>query len=161
VARLDDLLEKTSRTLALSIPPLPERLAGGDDRLRSFSGSPTRSRMRITGRPESGLRRSGNSRSCSRRTSPEKAVRVSRAWSAAQPANHEGYIELIAEVPFVLEAFFSALKRTPSSRSARRRPLLGRDGRVRLADARGTLSLGSVEELKRYCYYVAGIVARC
>jgi len=158
VARLDDLLEKTSRTFALSIPPLPE---------------PTRLEVTIAyllfriadtfedayhWPPERRIAALREFEELLQENVPEKAVRVSRAWSAAQPANHEGYIELIAEVPFVLEAFFSLSN--DAIEPIRSHVVRSSDGMGEFVSRtlEGTLSLGSVEELKRYCYYVAGIV---
>jgi farnesyl-diphosphate farnesyltransferase len=157
-ASLEDLLEKTSRTFALSIPVLPEptrrevmiayllfRIADTFEdashwepdfrieALEEFSGL-----LRMFSRPE--------------------AERLTAKWSAAGPSPHTGYRELIAEVPFVLEAFdglsAGAIEavRTHVLRSAR-----GMAGYVARTRA-GALVLADLPDLKAYCYVVAGIV---
>ncbi|HTO88577.1 MAG TPA: squalene/phytoene synthase family protein [Thermoanaerobaculia bacterium] len=157
-ASLEDLLEKTSRTFALSIPVLPEptrrevmiayllfRIAdtfedASDwepdfriEALEDFSGL-----LRTSSRPE--------------------AERLAAKWSGAGPSPHAGYRELIAEVPFVLEAFdglsAEAIEavRTHVLRSAR-----GMAGYVARTRA-GALVLADLPDLKAYCYVVAGIV---
>ena len=155
---LEGLLEKTSRTFALSIPVLPE---------------PTRREVtvayllfRIADTFEDASHWSPQSRTSAladfktllRENRREEAVRLAAAWSAAGPAGHAGYRELIAEVPFVLEAYFSLSNeaigpiRTHVSRSA--------DGMAEtvLTTGGGGLVLSSLPELKHYCYCVAGIV---
>ena len=158
MARLGDLLEKTSRTFALSIPPLPE---------------PTRREVTIAyllfriadtfedaahWAPEARIGALHDFVGLLRSASREEAVRLSAAWTAAGASPHAGYRELIAEVPDVLGAFFAL---SPGAIP----PI--RDHVVRSADGMagivartrgGTLVLTTVEELKEYCYIVAGIV---
>ena len=158
MASLDDLLGKTSRTFALSIPPLPE---------------PTRREVtvayllfRIADTFEDAAHWTPDARigalrdfiGLLRSPSRSDAVRLSSEWSAAGASAHAGYRELIAEVPFVLDAFFAL---SPGAIA----PI--REHVVRSADGMagvvartrgGSLVLGTVEELKEYCYIVAGIV---
>ncbi len=155
---LEQLLTRTSRTFALSIPALPEptrrevtvayllfRIA---DTFEDAYHWPPEKRIAAL-REFDGLL-AGNR--------PEEAVRVSRRWVAARPAEHEGYAELIAEVPFVLEGFFSL--REGAIEPIRSHVVRSSDGMgefvARTLD--GNLALSSLDELKRYCYYVAGIV---
>jgi len=155
---LEDLLEKTSRTFALSIPVLPEptrrqvmiayllfRIA---DTFEDAAHWPPERRQEALGEFEALLRDH----------SPEDARRLSARWVAAGPSPHAGYCELIARVPFVLESFFSLDSDAVSSvrdhviRSAR-----GMAGFV--ARSHGdALVLKDLEDLKAYCYAVAGIV---
>jgi farnesyl-diphosphate farnesyltransferase len=158
VADLEDLLQKTSRTFALAIPVLPE---------------PTRREVMIAyllfriadtfedaSHWEPAARRAALAtfEELLRDWRPDETARAAEGWSAAGPSEHAGYRELIAETPFVLAAFFSldpeAVEpiRTHVGRSA-----LGMSGFVS-ATRDGRLVLGTLEELRRYCYVVAGIV---
>lgn len=158
MATLEGLLEKTSRTFALSIPVLPEptrrevmvayllfRIA---DTFEDAYHWPPEARI-------AALREFEGLLSASR---PEEAARVSKAWSAAGPAEHEGYRELIDEVPFVLEGFFSLSGE--AIEPIRAHVLRSSDGMGAFVSRTlgGTLRLESLEELRRYCYFVAGIV---
>jgi len=155
---LEELLEKTRRTFALSIPVLPEptrrqvmiayllfRIA---DTFEDAAQWPPERRREALGEFEALLRDH----------TPEDARRLSARWVAAGPSPHAGYCELIARVPFVLESFFSLDPDAVSSvrdhviRSAR-----GMAGFV--ARSHGdALVLEDLEDLKGYCYAVAGIV---
>jgi farnesyl-diphosphate farnesyltransferase len=158
VPTLETLLEKTSRTFALSIPVLPEptrrevmlayllfRIA---DTFEDAAHWPPERRIEALVEFERLL--ADGSRA--------KAERLAHRWEASDPAHHEGYRELIAEVPFVLSEFFAlrpeAIEpiRSHVSRSARGMAGFierGRGGRVELA---------TLQDLRDYCYAVAGIV---
>jgi farnesyl-diphosphate farnesyltransferase len=155
---LDDLLEKTSRTFALSIPVLPE---------------PTRREVMIAyllfriadtfedaahWPPDDRIAALADFNALLRSYSREKAQAQSRDWVRREVARHAGYQELMAEVPFVLDAFFSLAPgavepiRAHVTRSA--------DGMASIVSRTrdGRLTLHSTPELKDYCYIVAGIV---
>ena len=156
--KLEDLLEKTSRTFALSIPVLPEptrrevmiayllfRIA---DTFEDAAHWPSESRIQALSDFRELL--AGDSR--------ERAETLSARWAAQEVSSHKGYRELISEVPFVLDAFFAlsagaiAPIRAHVDRSAEGMASIvsrTRDGR---------LTLHSVQDLKGYCYIVAGIV---
>ncbi len=153
-----DLLEKTSRTFALSIPPLPEptrrevtvayllfRIA---DTFEDATHWPPADRIAALG-DFTALLGSGTR---------ADAERLARAWTAAGASPHAGYRELIAETPFVFDAFRSLspeareILRTHVSRSAE-----GMAGFVARTGDEG-LVLGSLDDLRGYCYTVAGIV---
>ena len=158
MATLEALLEKTSRTFALSIPVLPEptrrevmlayllfRIA---DTFEDAAHWPAERRVEAL-REFERLLESGSS---------DEAARLAQRWSAADPAHHEGYRELIADVPLVWREFLAlrpeAVQAVSShvARSARGMAGFierGRDGRVELA---------SLQDLRDYCYAVAGIV---
>lgn len=158
MADLLDLLEKTSRTFALSIPPLPEPTAREvtvayllfrvADTLEDASHWTPEARTRALGEFEA-LLASG---------SRDDAVRLARAWTDAGVSAHAGYRELIVETPFVLDALGSLRPRAIDTirrhvaRSAR-----GMAGFVSRSTG-GELRLSSLAELKAYCYAVAGIV---
>ncbi|HKA37299.1 MAG TPA: squalene/phytoene synthase family protein [Thermoanaerobaculia bacterium] len=155
---LEELLEKTSRTFALSIPVLPEptrrqvmlayllfRIA---DTFEDASHWPAP--LRIDALNEF--------RDLLHDYSPEKAARLSSKWTAAGVSPHAGYRQLISETPFVLDAFFQldpeavASVRDHVSRSAE-----GMAKFVARTDG-GVLILNDMIDLRAYCYSVAGIV---
>ena len=158
MATLEDLLEKTSRTFALSIPVLPEptrrevmiayllfRIA---DTFEDASHWP----------PESRISALADFRSLLAVRDRPKADTLSRGWVARNVARHAGYRELMAETPFVLESFFTlspkavAVIREHVARSA--------DGMASIVSRTrdGRLTLHSIPDLRDYCYIVAGIV---
>ena len=156
---LDQLLDKTSRTFALSIPLLPE---------------PTRREVtiayllfRIADTFEDAARW-GKARRigalddfCRLLDEPaeDEARRLSRSWLETLPIEHEGYAELLEETPYVVECFAALrpagrdLVRLHTQRTAR-----GMAGFVERTGEDGELSLATLEELQQYCYVVAGIV---
>jgi len=155
---LADLLQKTSRTFALSIPVLPEptnrevmiayllfRIA---DTFEDAAHWEPEDRI--------GALRSFNKLLAS--YSRPEAERLSAAWSAAGPSPHAGYQELIAEVPFVLDAFFAM---SPAAvESVRTHVIRSADGMAGFVARTqgGKLVLSDIADLKAYCYVVAGIV---
>ncbi|MGH9365210.1 MAG: squalene/phytoene synthase family protein [Thermoanaerobaculia bacterium] len=158
MAALEDLLEKTSRTFALSIPVLPEptrrqvmiayllfRIA---DTFEDAAHWPADRRIEAL----------TEFRALLNHFSRIEAQRLAAKWSAAGPSPHAGYRELIAGVPFVLDAFFAldpaavAPVRTHVIRSAE-----GMAGFVSRTQG-GALVLTGLRDLRAYCYVVAGIV---
>jgi farnesyl-diphosphate farnesyltransferase len=158
VADLLDLLEKTSRTFALSIPPLPE---------------PTRREVTVAYllfriadtfedaapmAPEVRIRALRDFKGLVAAYRRDEAVRLSREWTAAGVAARAGDRELLAEVPFVLDALFEL---SPGAAEAIQRHVIrSADG---MADfvartREGRLTLSDLDDLKAYCYVVAGLV---
>jgi len=157
MANLDDLLEKTSRTFALSIPMLPEptrrhvaiayllfRVA---DTFEDAARWPRAKRLEALDDLARLLETRGGEQLAAAR------------WLADPPVSHEGYLELLRETPAVMDAYWAV---PPPARAALRGDLLrtvsGMAGFVRRGDARGNLRLASMRELRDYCYVVAGIV---
>ena len=157
MVKLDDLLEKTSRTFALSIPMLPEptrrhveiayllfRVA---DTFEDAFLWPRASRLQALDDLGVLLGERGGEQAASRR------------WLREIPVEHAGYLELLRETPAVLEAYWEM---PPAARRALAHDLLrtvrGMADVVRRGDERGNLRLESVRELRDYCYVVAGIV---
>jgi farnesyl-diphosphate farnesyltransferase len=155
---LSDLLEKTSRTFALSIPVLPEptrrevmiayllfRIA---DTFEDAAHWPPESRIAAL-RDFTALLSDG---------SRGRAETLSAEWLAANVSPHEGYRELVSEVPFVLDNFLAL---SPGAiEPIRRHVIRSAEGMAGIvAQTRdGELTLLSIQELKDYCYVVAGIV---
>jgi farnesyl-diphosphate farnesyltransferase len=158
MADLEDLLQKTSRTFALSIPVLPE---------------PTRREVMIAyllfriadtfedaahWPPEKRIAAISDFNALLRDFDRATAQRLSREWVYGKVAHHAGYEELMAEVPFVLDSFFAL---SPGAvEPIRTHVIRSADGMAGIvAQTRGGhLTLHSIQELKDYCYIVAGIV---
>ena len=157
MANLDDLLEKTSRTFALSIPMLPSptsrhvgiayllfRVADTFEDAARWQREKRLSALDGLGRL---LQTRGGEQAAASR------------WLADPPVEHAGYLELLRESPLVMEAYWEM---PVDARAVLRRDLLrtvsGMAGFVRRGDARGNLRLATLRELRDYCYVVAGIV---
>jgi farnesyl-diphosphate farnesyltransferase len=155
-ARLDALLLKTSRTFALSIPVLPE---------------PTRAEVtvayllfRIADTLEDATRwepeRQAEELDRFARLLEDRSVipvgELAREWAEAPPLDNEAYLELLAELPAVLAALdrldpeARELVCRYTRRTAERMILFVRRPRP--------LQLRDVQDLRDYCYAVAGIV---
>jgi farnesyl-diphosphate farnesyltransferase len=162
MADLTALLEKTSRTFALSIPLLPEptraevtvayllfRIA---DTLEDAAAWPRQRRVAAL-TEYAGLLEMPAARR--RRWSR----RLSRSWCGAVPSEHAGYLELLAATPAVLDGLtgLSAEAQGVIARDTGR-TARGMAGFVARYDDGGRLELADEEDLARYCYVVAGIV---
>lgn len=159
---LDDLLTKTSRTFALAIPLLPEptrravsvayllfRVA---DTFEDSTTWPREERLDALETFVELLELSPAERN-------GEAKRLSSAWLDRPPVEHEGYLALLRELPAVLaqlDELAPAVKQLVMKHTVRTTE--GMASVVARADERGNLRLGSVRELKDYCYIVAGIV---
>jgi farnesyl-diphosphate farnesyltransferase len=155
---LHDLLVKTSRTFALSIPLLE---------------APTRDQVtvayllfRIADTFEDAAAWSRAERvDALERFAARVAARQDDAdgswssWTATRPTAHAGYLELLDATPEVLRALEEM---RPSAREPVRRhtvrTALGMAAFVRRADETGLLRLETLDDLRDYCYVVAGIV---
>jgi farnesyl-diphosphate farnesyltransferase len=156
---VDDLLQKTSRTFALTIPLLPDptRTEVGiayllfrilDTFEDATEWSPPR-RIDALARFVELLDR------------PPGADVRALAEDCAQrpPVSHAGYGELLEKMPLVLERYWAldpqarAFMRLHVERSAR-----GMSAFLGRADGAGTLQLETLQDLRDYCYAVAGIV---
>ncbi len=156
--RLEDLLEKTSRTFALSIPPLPEPTRGEvtvayllfriADTLEDATLWSHKRKLRELAAFDTLL------------VTPDAGQTRARAasWVDDPPLDHSGYLELLGETPAVVAAW--------SGLSTQARELVGTHTRRTIAgmvgfveqQRDGVLQLGNVDDLRRYCYAVAGIV---
>jgi len=158
MATLEDLLEKTSRTFALSIPVLPE---------------PTRREVMIAyllfriadtfedaahWDPARRIEALADFNGLLLEYARPRAEQLSSRWTAAGASPHAGYRELIAEVPFVLDAFFAL--RAEAIEPVRAHVIRSADGMARFVSrTRGAqLVLSGIDDLRAYCYVVAGIV---
>lgn len=158
MSRIDELLEKTSRTFALSIPLLPQ---------------PTRRQLgvayllfRVADTFEDAVEWSKERRVSAlrefddlvRTPSQAKAEELGVAWAAARPIEHKGYLELLRDVAVVIEAF-NELHPTAQEiiRHHTLRTVEGMVGFMQRTEG-GHLRLRDLDDLRQYCYTVAGIV---
>jgi len=159
---LDDLLQKTSRTFALAIPLLPEptRRAVGvayllfrvADTFEDATDWPRSKRIdalerfvELLGVPLA---------------QQEAEAKKLASWSLeTPPVDHAGYLELLGELPGLLHEtaqLAPAVREVVTKHTVRTAE--GMAQVVARADERGNLRLTSVQDLKDYCYIVAGIV---
>ncbi len=160
MADLDDLLQKTSRTFALSIPLLPE---------------PTRKAVsvayllfRIADTFEDATRWPREKRIealeafCELVEQPDSvqaAEHLVAKWLNPPPVEHAGYLELIqktGEVLAELKSMPAEVQKILVKHSVRTSE--GMAAVVARADERGSMRLSSLRDLTGYCYLVAGIV---
>ena len=157
-ARLAELLEDTSRTFALCIPLLDEgvreqveiayllfRIA---DTFEDASHWPVTDRLAaldgfcgLLNKPD-----------------PEDAQRFAAKWAAKRPSSHAGYMRLILDVPLVIGAF--AGLPADSSEVIRDHVIRSAKGMAHFVGMtlNGRLQLIDMDQLRGYCYAVAGIV---
>jgi len=156
--RIAELLEKTSRTFALSIPLLPEptrrelavayllfRIA---DTFEDAANWKTESQIAAIDDFIALLEAPGRRR----------ARELGERWAAEVPIEHDGYTELLRDTPEVLDALLGldaeareiVIRHT--IRTAR-----GMAGYVARGGG-GVLRLHGLQDLRDYCYTVAGIV---
>jgi farnesyl-diphosphate farnesyltransferase len=159
---LDQLLLETSRTFALAIPMLPEptRRAVGvayllfriADTFEDATAWPRAQRIEALGEFSRLVQLPRAEREA------QVAALVQR-WLAAPPVEHDGYLRLVREAAGVLAELDTM---APGVRAVLIRHTVrtsdGMAGVVARADERGNLRLSSVQDLKDYCYLVAGIV---
>jgi farnesyl-diphosphate farnesyltransferase len=156
---LQALLQKTSRTFALSIPMLPE---------------PTRAQVAIAylvfriidtledavhWSPPRRLKALGEMKALLATLDPGEGQRTSARWLERPPLDHEGYLELLGATPRVLEALAALAE--PARTSIVRHALRSAAGMavfVDQSDPSGHLRLQTLEDLRDYCYAVAGVV---
>jgi len=156
---VDQLLEETSRTFALCIPLLPDPLR------RQVSVAYLLFRIADTFEdsaiwsPERRIAALEGFDALMDDPTPTAAEEYARAWTDAPPTDHEGYLRLLRETPYVLKQY-TALdsEAQPIIREHVQRTAQKMASFVQQTDARGRLQLQTVEELRVYCYAVAGIV---
>jgi farnesyl-diphosphate farnesyltransferase len=158
LADLHALLVKTSRTFALTIPLLPEptRTEVGVayllfriiDTFEDATGWPSGQKVDALGEFVRLL--DGDARA---------AAAPAGRWLERPPVDNAAYLELIAATPRVL-AWYQQLG--PAARAEMSKHLArsarGMGEFVSRADGSGVLRLESVDDLRDYCYVVAGIV---
>ena len=155
-ARLEELLGRTSRTFALSIPELPEptrrevtvayllfRIADTlEDATRWTPERQFDELVRLAG--------------LLARPSRDAARQMARDWLEDPPLASAAYLELLAELPAVLAALESLAP--PARDPVRAHTLRTIDRMASFARRSRPLQLRDIPDLRDYCYAVAGIV---
>ena len=156
--RLSELLAETSRTFALCIPLLPDstcrqvtiayllfRIA---DTFEDASHWPVADRLEAL------------DEFCALLRNPDvpEARRIAAVWCAKRPSPHAGYIKLMTDVPLVIEAL-TALP-APARELIKEHVIRSAQGMAQFValTENGNLQLASMQQLRDYCYAVAGIV---
>lgn len=170
VADLEDLLLRTSRTFALSIPRLPEPLRREvtvayllfriADTFEDAAGWPTRRRLDALADFRALVEAVAASSGPIDAELHGRAAALAASWTAGDlPSVHAGYLDLVGATPAVIEAHAVL---APSARAtvARHtaRTARGMAEFVSRHDPDGRLELEDLDDLRRYCYVVAGIV---
>ena len=162
MADLEDLLVKTSRTFALSIPQLE-----GETRDQVTLGylllriADTLEDAAVWSREQrvEALFRFADLLDDTDEEADSAAGALVASWLAEPPSLHEGYLELLGATDDVLAAYRALDPRARSVVGRHvRRTCVGMAHIVRRADREGELRLGGIPELRDYCYVVAGIV---
>lgn len=156
---LDRLLVETSRTFALAIPLLAEPTR------RAVSIAYLLFRVADTLEDAEPWPRSGRAAEleCFAELLQGRgdAAAAAARWARTPPSSHAGYLRLLALTPDLLRSFEALGTVTEIVRSHTLRTTLGmRDVLLERADAasRRIVRLSSLEQLRQYCYTVAGIV---
>jgi farnesyl-diphosphate farnesyltransferase len=154
--RLEELLVRTSRTFALSIPELPEPTR------REVTAAYLLFRVADTledatrWSPERQLAEMDRLKELIERPSREGARRLAQDWLEDPPLDRAAYLELLHELPAVLAALEGM---TPEARDLVRVHTLRTVDRMSSYVRRGRpLQVRDIDDLRDYCYAVAGIV---
>ncbi len=158
--QLQSLLEETSRTFALAIPLLPDPLCTEvteayllfriADTFEDSTRWPVQERIDALERMARALETDAG---------PLRMRALARAWSENAPVEHDGYLHLLREAPIVFEALAETREDAAHIIASHTvRTCRGMASFLRRADADGVLRLRDLEELRAYCYAVAGIV---
>jgi farnesyl-diphosphate farnesyltransferase len=158
---LQDLLQKTSRTFALTIPLLqePTRREVGVAYLLfrvidSFEDA-------TLWAPETRMRALADFCPLLHDADSTRSRIAAEAWVREPPLEHAGYLELIERVPQVLE-WYRALQPTAREQIGQHieRTALGMAEFVGRTNGEGVLRLATLRDLREYCFVVAGIVGQ-
>lgn len=159
-AVLHDLLERTSRTFALAIPLLPGPL----DRSVTvsyllFRIADTFEDATVLWSRERRLEALADFSSLLATPRHDRAATLAKAWLDGPPSEHEGYLDLLRRTPLVIDDLLRmpAPVREVMARHTRR-TADGMADFVRRSPEVGELELEDLDDLKMYCYTVAGIV---
>jgi len=159
-AVIEDLLVRTSRTFALAIPLLPQptrrevTLA-----YLLFRIADTFEDASVLWRRQQRMAALDSFCDLLRQPSEELARNLTPAWLDPAPSEHDGYVDLIAETTRVVRSF---LRLSEPAREAIARHTIRTSERmatfVERSDEKGNLRLSDLQDLRDYCYAVAGIV---
>jgi farnesyl-diphosphate farnesyltransferase len=157
---LQDQLVKTSRTFALAIPLLPQPTA------REVTVAYLLFRIADTFEDASVLWQRPQQIAALdqfvellQEPSVDSAQELAASWLADPPTEHSGYLELLGNTPRVFEAYLGF---SPAAREIIERHTIrtaqGMASVVERTGDDGVLHLADIQDLRDYCYIVAGIV---
>ena len=156
---IEQLLQATSRTFALSIPMLPQPL--NHEITLAYLVFRIADTMEDADYLDRDTRQQALCQFCEVLDDlrPETVESWTQQWSGQRVTANDDYARLLQETPQVL----GQVRELPSSRRAivvqhAVRSASGMAAVLDQADDRGQLQLGSIQELRDYCYFVAGIV---
>ena len=158
-ARLQPLLQKTSRTFALTIPLLPEPLqrevATAYLLFRIIDTLEDATRWQAARRVKAlaALTRALDS------DDANEIRQLTAQWLADPPVDHAAYLELLAATPEVIG--WQRRLRPAAAEQVRRhltRSARGMSEIIKRTDQAGMLQLRTLQDLRDYCLAVAGIV---
>jgi farnesyl-diphosphate farnesyltransferase len=158
MSEIEDLLQKTSRTFALTIPFLPAPTRAEVELaylLFRIIDTFEDARLWEPRRRIEALRRFSDLLE----REPAASEPLARECAASPPVTHDGYLELLAKMPSVLGQFASL--RAPARALIRRHVIRSAERMaswVGRCAPDGKLSLLTLDDLSDYCYSVAGIV---
>jgi farnesyl-diphosphate farnesyltransferase len=158
-AALQALLQKTSRTFALTIPLLPEPLQ--TEIATAYLLFRIIDTFEDATRWEAARRAKALSLFIQLMESDDahEVQEMTAQWLDEPPLDHPGYLELLAATPEVI-GWHRRLR--PAAREQLRlhvtRSARGMMGVVARSDANGNLQLQTLQDLREYCFVVAGIV---
>jgi farnesyl-diphosphate farnesyltransferase len=156
---LNDLLQRTSRTFAIAIPLLPEPLR--EEVATAYL------LFRIADTFEDATMWTRQERLSALRewemaldsAEPEMDTGMVTRWLAKPPCEHAGYLELLGCAPNVLASLARMGRKSRAIVAAHTlRTVDGMAGFVARSADDGELRLRDFEDLRAYCYVVAGIV---
>lgn len=159
-ALLHDLLERTSRTFALAIPLLPDPL----DRSVTvsyllFRIADTFEDATVLWPRERRLEALADFEQLLASPQVERANVLADAWLDGPPTEHQGYLELLEHTPLVVADLVNMPAGVGEVMARHtRRTASGMADFVRRSAEVGEIELEDLDDLKHYCYTVAGIV---
>ena len=158
--RVHELLVKTSRTFALAIPVLPRpTVREVTVAYLLFRIADTFEDASLEWPDERQLWALDEFARLLREPTPERSERLAAECREPAPTRHAGYLELLEQIPLVMDAFAELSEEARASvRRHTLRTTEGMAGFVRRTGSDGALRLESVDDLRQYCYVVAGIV---
>jgi farnesyl-diphosphate farnesyltransferase len=155
---MDHLLERSSRTFALTIPVLPEPMrCQVTVAYLLFRVADTLEDATVWSR-EKKLAELGRLARFLEQPTERGAGELAADWLREPPCPHSGYLELLQELPAVMRTAGSLSDRAMGTiRAHTLRTIEGMSSFV-AREQDGVLQLVSLEDLQAYCYAVAGIV---
>ncbi len=159
-ALLADLLERTSRTFALAIPLLPTPL---DRSVTSayllFRIADTFEDATVLWHRDHRLKALADFDELLAAPTVDRAAALAEDWLDPAPTDHEGYIDLLRHVPEVVADLLTMPASVRSVMTGHtRRTARGMADFVRRSPDQGEIELRDLDDLRVYCYVVAGIV---